>query len=101
MTPYYDYDVSYIIDMIEWADLPYKVIGMTDLGDKNRTCAWIVRFDNVNYIEVYADHYVIQQGNETGDKLLNDHRDQQHENGAVKGPGTQKTFQHGWKPRKN
>lgn len=60
MKPYYDYDVSYIIDMIEWADLPYKVIGMTDLGDKNRTCAWIVRFDNVNYIEVYADHYVIQ-----------------------------------------
>ena len=35
MKPYYDYDVSYIIDMIEWADLPYKVIGMSDLGDEN------------------------------------------------------------------
>ena len=36
MTPYYDYDVSYIVDMIEWAGLPYKVIGMSDLGDENR-----------------------------------------------------------------
>lgn len=62
MTPYYDYDVSYIVDMIEWAGLPYKVIGMSDLGDENRAWAWTVRFDNVNYIEVYADHYVIQLG---------------------------------------
>ena len=62
MKPYYDYDVSYIVDMIEGAGLPYKVIGMSDLGDENRAWAWTVRFDNVNYIEVYADHYVIQLG---------------------------------------
>lgn len=62
MTPYYDYDVSYIVDLIEWAGLPYKVIGMSDLGDKDRAWAWTVRFNQVNYIEVYADHYVIQLG---------------------------------------
>ena len=32
MKPYYDYDLSYICDMIESADLPYKVIGMSDCG---------------------------------------------------------------------
>ena len=50
MKPYYDYDVSYIVDLIEWAGLPYKVIGMSDLGDKNRAWAWTVRFDNVNNV---------------------------------------------------
>jgi hypothetical protein len=62
MTPYYDYDVSYIVDMIELAGRPYKVIGMSDCGNANGQYAWTVRFDTVNYIEVYADYYVIQLG---------------------------------------
>ena len=62
MKPYYDYDLSYICDMIESADLPYKVIGMSDCGEKLGSWAWTVRFSQVNYIEVYADHYVIQLG---------------------------------------